>query len=382
MTLALDYRPRTFKDLIGQQPVRLVLQQMVKQDKLPPALLFTGSRGTGKTTTGRILAAALNCEQGEAGEPCTTCLSCTGIFDGSSQDVIEIDAASNGNIGDVRALADMVMYAVGGKYRVVLLDEAHSMSRDAMNALLKTLEEPPPGTVFILLTTEPGKIIDTVRSRCMEFDFRRIPTEAIQSRLMAVAIAEGYTSEAMMHAGYPELLQLIAERANGGMRDALMVLDQVSTVGVKNAEQFRKLMGISDYAPTLVGTLIAGDLPATFEQLDAILLRHGDPQAVATELVSCLRDLLVLSGGGQIARQGQPLLDRQNLLTGLEASRLLAAVRVLWDLRTKVRGGDDRSSLELALVMLSEALRGPQAQAQPETRTLSLEDMMSLAAPA
>lgn len=377
LTLALSYRPRKFEDVVGQRMVRVVLQQMVKQDKLPSALLFTGSRGCGKTTTARILAAALNCDARPDG-PCGACVHCKSIFDGTSPDVIEVDAASNGLIADIRKIREMVLYSVGSEYRVVLLDEAQSMSREAFNALLKTLEEPPPQTVFVLLTTEPAKIIETVISRCMVFEFRRISSSDIVKRLRDVSEQEGLCT---VDAGpeYDALLNVIADRANGAMRDGLMMLEQASRVGVTSAEQFRAMVGESDFAPSLLIALMHGDLSVAFEQVQEQMVRLGDPHAVSTALIELIRDLLVIRTGGTIQRQGAHLEARQAIATRLEPERALAAVRVLWDLKTRIRATEDpKAMLDLALVVLSEALQGHSAKASAvaePSKKLSLAEL-------
>lgn len=376
--LALRYRPKTFDDLVGQVSVQVILREMVKRDAVPSALLFDGVRGSGKTTSARILAASLNCDAEVV--PCGTCPSCKSIFDGSSLDVQEIDAASNGLVSDIRALVEQVLYSTGGRNRVILLDECHSMSREAMNALLKTLEEPPPSTVFVLLTTEPSKILDTIVSRCMKFTFRRISVADIVDRLEWICAQEGL-------AVGPDLIRAIAERADGGMRDAVMTLDQVVRVGVSTADEFHELLGESDFAPELVTAMVAGDKPRTFELLDAQLITTGDANAVTDGIVMCLRDVLVVKAGGTIARQGAALEARKLLASRVDPDKALGALKVLWQLKTMIRaGGDARACMTLAAVMAGEALSGrtgtaPRAAA-PAASTgprLSLEDMRRMA---
>jgi DNA polymerase-3 subunit gamma/tau len=320
---------------------------MVRRSAVPHALLFDGTRGTGKTTTARILAAALNCDSDDA--PCGHCPSCKATFDGSSMDVIEIDAASNGLVDDIRSLRQQVLYASSGRYRIVILDEAHSMSTAAFNALLKTLEEPPEQTVFILCTTEPSKILDTVASRCMGFTFRRLTVADIAARLRQVTTAEQYTCD-------DDLLLLLAQRADGAMRDALMLLDQVSRVEMRTAEQYQRLIGYIDVAPALLTALSTGDLPAAFATLDTALTRVADPNTLTNNLTSALRDVLVLRCGGDLAATGTALQARQNLALSLDSPVVVSALKVLWQLKTQVRVDDARAGLELALVMLSEVL--------------------------
>lgn len=368
--LALKYRPRTFTDLVGQQAVQVILRQMVHTGTVHSALLFDGSRGTGKTTTARILAAALNCET--ATGPCGHCPSCKSVFDATSPDVVEIDAASNGLVDDIRALRHQVLYQVSGTFRVVILDEAHSMSPSAFNALLKTLEESSPSTVFILCTTEPARIPETVVSRCMPFTFKRIGTTDITARLAHICAAEQLTVE-------PELLHLIAERADGGMRDAVMTLDQVTRVGVDSVTAFSELMGESDYGPGLLGALIAADTAAAYQIADEVICRSGDTHALIRSLVQVLKELLILQAGGDITRLGDALSARRDLAQRTTSSAVVAAMTVLWDLTTKTRPGNPRSAVDLALALLAESFRRtrpqPAGPAPQPPRKLTLAEM-------
>ncbi len=347
-TLALKYRPRTFADLVGQPQVQVVLQQMVKLGRVPDALLLDGTRGSGKTSTARILAAALNCHEPE--KPCGQCASCKATFDGSSLDVIEIDAASNGLVEDIRALRQQVMFRQTGDYRIVILDEAQSMSPAAYNALLKTLEEPPPNTVFILCTTEPAKILSTVVSRCMPFTFKRLTVNDITHRLAHIADAE---SRPVNH----DLLRLIAEKADGAMRDAIMVLDQVTRVGMTTAEQYQRLIGHHEHAETILRHLAENDLPSAYQALDTALTRIADPNTLAADITNVLRDVLVLRCGGEVNKSGTALAARQNLALALETPIVVSAMKILWQLKTQVRLADARADLELAVAMLAEALQ-------------------------
>jgi DNA polymerase III subunit gamma/tau len=348
--LALKYRPRVFEEVVGQRSVSVILRAMVLKDQVPAALLFDGVRGTGKTTSARILAAALNCQ---TDRPCGSCASCRSIYDGSSLAVWEIDAASNGLVGDMRQLVDQARYQTGGNRRVILLDEAHSMSREANNVLLKTLEEPPPATTFVLLTTEPTRILGTVLSRCMSFQFRRISVLDIQERLAYICAQESIEVE-------PALLTLLAVRADGGMRDAIMTLDQMARAGALTVAAFQDLMGESDFAPSLVDRLSVRDMAGAFGILEEQLSRTGDVSAISSAIVGLFRDLLILKGGGSIPSQGESLEARTRLASRLDPVRLFAAMRTLWDLRTKIRVGEDsRSSLELSVVMLADQLSAP-----------------------
>jgi DNA polymerase-3 subunit gamma/tau len=339
-----------FADVIGQRSVSVILSKMVERDKVPTALLFTGSRGCGKTSTARILAAALNCVTVGSFDPCGECVSCKSVYDGTSLDVLEIDAASNGLVADIRQLREHILYAVGGRKRVVLLDEAHGLSKEGFDALLKTLEEPPPDTVFVLLTTEPGRIPETVISRCMEFVFRRVPISEIALRLTRICEYENLVVDA-------DLLTAIAERADGGLRDAIMLLDQLTRVGVSTLAEYAEIMDESDCAPTLLSAMAEGNAALVYQLLDAEMYRRGDPSVVLSALVSGLRDVVVLAGGGVLSSQGERLASRVRLVHAISPQLALSALRVLWDLKSRTRAGDDqRSCLDLVSAVLTETL--------------------------
>ncbi len=363
MMLTLKYRPRRFWDVAGQRPVAAVLYQMVKRGTVPGALLFSGSRGCGKTSTARILGAALNCAEppGPAQSwPCGVCPSCLAVATGTSLDVMEVDAASNGGVDQIRSIREIVNYGTGGEYRVVLLDEAQSMSRDAFNSLLKIFEEPPPRTVFVLLTTEPGKILSTVSDRCSPYPFRQIPVGLIRERLSGICAVEGLDTE-------PELLTAIADQAGGSLRDAIMRLDQVSSVGITSLDMWQELTGETDFAPDLLAMAADGYHEGLFKLLDDVVASTGDYAWVTGQVIRCLRDLLVLSEGGSVAVQGHALTARQDLAARLGPSRIVAAMRVLWDLQVKVRTEDRAAGLSLAAVMVSEKLCPQPAADYPDS---------------
>lgn len=378
--LALDYRPHKFSEVVGQKHVRPILRAMVRTERVPAALLFAGSRGTGKTTCGRILAAALNCESPEGGDACAECVQCVAVQTGRSLAVIEVDAASNGQVDDIRKLKDVVGYAHEGTWRVVLLDEAHSMSKEAFNALLKMLEEPPAHTVFLLLTTEPDKIIETVRSRSMAFEFRRLTHEDIMGQLVHIAADQSLDVE-------EELLAEIANRVQGGMRDAVMLLDQVSRVDVHTAEAFREMFGIRNVAVELLIAASEQDYPAGSAIIDDQFYRVGDASAMVSDLVLLVRDLLVLKAGGEVQHNGLDLQERERLARRLPVDRLVAAISSLWEFRSRGRYGehDQQAAMHMAFILVTEALADQHALPIQKTngngnghKKLSLDEMVAM----
>ena len=224
--LYLRWRPRRFEDVVGQEHVTRTLRNAVRLQRPAHAYLFTGPRGTGKTTVARILYRAVNCEFAEDGDHCNKCALCKAALDGRALDLVEIDAASNRGIDDIRDLRDKVAYRPGdGPYRVYIIDEAHELTPPAWDAFLKTLEEPPPHAIFVMATTDAHKVPTTIVSRCQRFDFRRIPYAATKLQLQKVAEGEGLTVD-------PVVLERLALVARGGLRDALSLLDQLSAFAV------------------------------------------------------------------------------------------------------------------------------------------------------
>jgi DNA polymerase-3 subunit gamma/tau len=352
--LARRYRPATFREMGGQPAVAGVMWRFIhdpetgqprKVPRVPQALLLTGTRGTGKTTSARILGAALNCEA-DCERPCTKCPSCEAVREGTSLAVVEIDAASNGNVDQVHKLQELVSYDVQAPYRVVILDEVHGMSAAGIEALLKLLEEPPPRTVFALLTTERGKVKDTIFSRCSAglFSFRRISPDDIAKRLDFICAAEGIDAE-------PALVAALAERADGSLRDGVMLLDQVHRAEVTKLVTFEQMHGEQDFAPWLIAHMIMGDYASLFEASDRALSQTGDYRFISAKLTACLKDMLVLHNGGSVAAQGEALTRRRQLVRRSTPDQVCKVMALLWDLATRARSADPRSALELALFM-------------------------------
>jgi len=255
-------------------------------------------------------------------------------------------------VDKIRSICDLVQYGAPGEWRVVILDECHSMSRDASNALLKTLEEPPPRTAFVLATTEHGKVPDTIGSRCIPFAFARLAPSVIASRLRHVCAAEDIVVE-------DSLLLHLADRADGIMRDGLMLLDQAASVDIVTLDAWQQLTCDEDFAPALLAAAAQGDHKGMYAELDRALLTCSDYPALTRQLVTCLRDVLVLSAGGTVAAQGEALQGRLLLAHSVDSRRVVRAMGVLWDLQVRCRTEDRRAGLELAAAVLSEKLCPP-----------------------
>lgn len=347
------WRPQTFADVIGQQHITDTLRAQLKSGRLSHAYLFTGTRGTGKTTCAKILARAVNCERPVNGDPCNECMACRGILDGSVLDVTEIDAASNNGVDNIRDLRDETRYTPAQvRKRVFIIDEVHMLSIGAFNALLKTLEEPPEHVLFILATTELHKVPATILSRCQRFDFRRIGAEDIARRLLDVAAGE----DIALTEG---AARLIARLADGAMRDALSMLDRAAAAGAVDEQTVITALGVlgQDDGMHLAESFKAGDLAAAIALLDEAYNAGRDLAAVFDQMLGLIRDaLLVKTSKTDVSALISPAYSvktLQKLCDGLSASTLIAWSRVIGGVLERMRSAANRRvEAELCAVRL------------------------------
>ncbi|MGI9556790.1 MAG: DNA polymerase III subunit gamma/tau, partial [Solirubrobacterales bacterium] len=373
------HRPQSFDEVVGQEAVVRTLSNAVQRDRVHHAYLFVGSRGTGKTSVAKILARSLNCVNGPTLQPCGECESCTTIAAGSSLDVIEMDAASNRSVDDIRELRERVGYvAASGRSKVYILDEAHMLTREAWNAFLKTLEEPPPNTVFVLATTEPHKVMPTIVDRCQRFDFGRPSAEQIAGVIRRVAELERVSIE-------DEAVAAIARSAQGSFRDALGTLDQLVAYGVDEiaTEDTLAVLGIADAELIFAAAeaIAAQDGRAAIETEDALVKSGRDPVRFARDVIEHLRQVLVVSTSGEVPESFALGAARTQLLREqagrLDEVALVRAIDALSAALSAIREGDEaRMSLELAL------LRSARPQIDPSRDALAqrLERLESQAA--
>ena len=321
------YRPRTFDEVVGQEYVTETLKNQVRTGRLSHAYLFIGTRGTGKTTCARILAKAVNCEHPVNGNPCNECPSCRGIEDGTVMDVVELDAASNNGVDDVRMLRDEAIFSpTTVRRRVYIIDEVHMLSKPAFNALLKILEEPPAHLMFILATTELNKVLPTILSRCQRHSFRRLDSETIAGRLIYVAQQEGIELT-------DEAAQLLGRLADGGMRDGLSLLDQCASGERVDRDAVLHAMGLagSFRIQAISESIARRDTAAVLEQFEALWMDGKEPSSLLNELAGFFRDTLLMrlaprGGVGLISGTYTPESMKSITLT---ESQLLLAVNTL-----------------------------------------------------
>ncbi len=386
--LYLKYRPQTFDDVVGQDPITRTLRNALRHGKVRHAYLFTGPRGTGKTTTARLLAKAVNCQAAIDKRPCNECSTCLAINEGRLLDLIEIDAASNRGIDEIRDIREKVGFRPSeGEYKVYVLDEAHMLTEPAFNALLKTLEEPPPHVIFALVTTDPHKIPATITSRCQRFDFGRIPVQAIVDRLAEIASKEGVTAD-------QEALRFIAYHSTGAMRDAISLLDQLTSYGDEiTLDQTKMVLGTvaSESAAGLAAHLVDGDLAGGLDLINSAVGDGADPRQFGRDVVEYLRGLLLIREGAGtrlLSATEEQAAEMEALARRASVEQLLRSIRLFNEAVTDLKRGLQtipQLPLELALVestfepdaaqASSQAVRQGQALYQTSPQASSKQSM-------
>lgn len=347
------YRPKTFDDVVGQEHITETLKKQVETGRLSHAYLFIGTRGTGKTTCAKILAKAVNCEHPVNGNPCNRCAACRGIDDGSILDVVELDAASNNGVDNVRALRDEAVFSPASvRKRVYIVDEVHMLSNSAFNALLKILEEPPEHLMFILATTELHKVPATILSRCQRHSFKRIPVDTITARLNYVAQQEHLNLQ-------PDAAALLARMADGGMRDALTLLDQCCGNECISTDAVISAIGLAGNLRTaqLLRSVAAGDTAGALEQFRELWQDGKDPSALLDELSMLQRDLLMQAvaprGGRELLSGAYDPVTLEELSGAFSSAQLLANLQSIQQtLGAMASQPNPRIAAELCLIRL------------------------------
>ncbi|MFS9059901.1 DNA polymerase III subunit gamma/tau [Streptococcus infantis] len=362
------YRSQTFSQLVGQEIVAKTLKQAVEQEKISHAYLFSGPRGTGKTSVAKIFAKAMNCPNQEGGEPCNNCYICQAVTDGSLEDVIEMDAASNNGVDEIRDIRDKSTYAPSiAQYKVYIIDEVHMLSTGAFNALLKTLEEPTPNVVFILATTELHKIPATILSRVQRFEFKSIKIQDIRDHIFHILEKEGIAYET-------EAVEIIARRAEGGMRDALSILDQalsltqdarLTTAVSEEITGTISLSALDHY----VAALAQKDVPGALQNLDLIFENGKSMTRFVVDLLQYLRDILIVQAGGENTHHSDAFERNLALPQDVLFEMISLATRSLADIKASLQ---PKIYAEMMTIRLAEI------DSQPELSGEVAEELSSL----
>ncbi|MCI8853301.1 MAG: DNA polymerase III subunit gamma/tau [Lachnospiraceae bacterium] len=382
MALYRKFRPAQFGDVKGQEHIVTTLKNQIRAERIGHAYLFCGTRGTGKTTIAKILAKAVNCEHPVEGNPCGECPSCRAIAAGASMNVIEIDAASNNGVDNIREIRDEVAYSpTEGRYKVYIIDEVHMLSTGAFNALLKTLEEPPSYVIFILATTEIHKIPVTILSRCQRYDFRRITADVIGDRLKELTQAEQVEAE-------DKALRYIAKAADGSMRDALSLLDQCIAFYLDQALTYDHVLEVlgavdTDVYSSLLRKVLKGDLPAVMEDVEQLVIQGRELSQFVVDFTWYLRNLLLLKSSDQMEDVLDVSTENLNQLrqeAGLvETDTLMRYIRIFSELSGQMRYATQKRILvEVALIKLCRPAMEPSTDGLLD-RIRTLEEQMEAA---
>ena len=362
------YRSQNFSQLVGQEVVARTLKQAVEQDKISHAYLFSGPRGTGKTSVAKIFAKAMNCPNQVGGEPCNNCYICQAVTDGSLEDVIEMDAASNNGVDEIRDIRDKSTYAPSiAQYKVYIIDEVHMLSTGAFNALLKTLEEPTPNVVFILATTELHKIPATILSRVQRFEFKSIKTQDIRDHIFQILEKEGIDYET-------EAVEIIARRAEGGMRDALSILDQAlsltqeATLTTAVSEEITGTISLSAL-DHYVAALVQKDVPGALQNLDLIFENGKSMTRFVVDLLQYLRDILIVQAGGENTHHSDAFERNLALPQDVLFEMISLATKSLADIKASLQ---PKIYAEMMTIRLAEI------DSQPELSGEVAEELSSL----
>ena len=349
------WRPQALGEVVGQEHISQTLLNALQAGRVAHAYLFASPRGTGKTSTGRILAKAVNCLVGGHGEPCNECDMCRDIAQGRALDLVEVDAASNRGIDDIRNLKEKVAFAPNqARYKVYIIDEVHMLTTDASNAILKTLEEPPPHAIFILATTDPHKMLPTITSRCQRFDFHRLSQPAVVSRLLYVCEQEGLEIP-------PEALKLVARSATGSLRDALNILEQLVGHYSRNIElhQVQELLGLSSdlRAREFARIVLGGDVSAGLDAINRANADGLDLRAFLRQVVECLRELLLVKAGSEGAIEATPeaMAEMGSVVRDSSMADILDALKEFTQIELRL---DNYSPLPLELALVGTVLHG------------------------
>ncbi|MBB6675568.1 DNA polymerase III subunit gamma/tau, partial [Cohnella nanjingensis] len=375
MALYRAWRPQTFQDMVGQQHIVQTLQNAIREDRLSHAYLFSGPRGTGKTSAAKILAKAVNCERGPAPEPCNECDACRRITSGAVMDVVEIDAASNRGVEEIRDIRDKVKYApTEVRRKVYIIDEVHMLTTEAFNALLKTLEEPPGHVMFVLATTEPHRLPPTIISRCQRFEFRRVSLGEQTARLREISREEGISAD-------EEALAYISRLSDGGMRDAVSLLDQISSftggqVTLHDAVEATGGLPAEQFA-RLAAAVRDGDAAAVLREVDEMMRAGKSADKCLEQLMHYFRDLLLLQLAPAAASSSGRVADPAELADmaqGFKRERLFAIIDLLNRYQTEMKyAAHPQTMFEIALLKLCSASGAEDAPGAGEPRSSGAE---------